>query len=352
MFPQSKVPRVLAFEGIFLIYTMNMSNSIKSDMPFAHDQGEEIGSGYESIVRALGKDWVIKEVNPTDEQGEPLRQEYLDWARSPERSHRFTEEQRKLEEIFGLEHFARSYFVLGEDEEGNKGYIIIQRRVDGRTAESLIGDVYKTKRELVFQNRDEFMEIVWGAKKAFIEFGVPPDLHLGNLVREDKTGRMVMVDPGSPREEHIIVFGISTPRTQDAIGFAYRRLEQLSRLEGYLRLSAQERHGLDTEYGIAHEQYVESFKKLEGVRESMGVSREQIEEFIRSRSLEAFLEYIVGEDKKVNATAIVRYVNEKAGENTIPEKTQKLLAGLAELPDDLKLDAAGWERKITELFQR
>jgi len=294
-------------------------------LPFAHQPGETIGIGRESVVKELGPDWVIKEVNPLNENGEKRSEGHMEWFRSPERVKSLSREQEKLEEIFGKDHFLRAHFVYGKDAEGKEGYMMVQKRIEGDTMRDLVGEEYSSTKEMIEQNREEYMEIVWGAKKAFIELGVPIDFHDGNMVKEASTGNIVLIDSGFPSEEGSFVFSGEGRRANNALTRAYQRVDRIKEYEGFLGLGQREVEELNQKYGIDVEAFEGQTSKLDKARDKLGITAEEIEAGKRKDTVAGFLDTVFGETESVTGTDIITKAREVIGNTDIPKRTQRVL---------------------------
>ena len=321
----------------------------EASLPFKHQPGERIGSGWESLVHELGPDWVIKEINPIDEHGEEKNPGWIEEVRTPERVKAFSKEQQKLEEIFGKERFNRVYFVEAQrqphDEKGEVEYLMIQKRVQGEKMSELDGEVYRSEYEMVRDNREEYKELIWGSKKAFIELGAPIDFHEGNLVQDKETGRVNIVDCGFPSESRKHIFQGKGERSQNALVRAYERLDKLHRLEGYLDLSDEEVGELNQKYGIDEESFLGSVKALDSQIEEQGLTKKYVEQEIRKRTLDGFFDEIFGDREKVSGREILDAVFAVIGDDAIPKKKQEILDELKEL-DDAAYTRKQWKNFI------
>lgn len=294
-------------------------------LPFAHQPGEVIGTGRESIVKELGPDWVIKEVNPLNARGENRSEGRMAWFRSPERVKGLSKEQEKLEEIFGKDHFPRAYFVYGKDAEGKEGYMMVQKRIEGDTMRDLIGDEYESEKDMIEQNREQYMAIVWGTKKAFVELGVPIDFHDGNMVRETNTGNIVLIDTGFPSEEGSFVFDGEGHRAHHGLTRAYQRVDRIKQYENFLNLSQREIRELNEQYGLDETDFDNQIEKLDEVRDKLGISAEEIETSKRKDTVGGFLDTVFGENEVVTGVEIIAEARERIGNTDIPKRTQTVL---------------------------
>jgi hypothetical protein len=300
-----------------------------------------IGKGWESIVKQLGPDWVIKEANPFNLQGKERSQEMLDFLREPERVKEMTETQVKLEEIFGKEHFARSFFVYGRDQNGKEGYMLVQRLIQGRTLADLIGTEYTDTQDMISKNREQFMDIVWGLKKSFIEFGVPLDFHPGNLMRDEKSGNIVITDTGIPIEEYRILTDVEiTKRTANILENAYGRMEKISWYEELLQLTDEEKKSLNEKYSITDELLEQKVRNIDGIRTEKGIDISNGE-----TPADKLLDSIFGSRKEVTGREIYDYAIQVLGSNQ-PTESQKAVLDELDKQGNIQGDRDHWRRII------
>ncbi|MFC1755778.1 hypothetical protein ACFLZK_00080 [Patescibacteria group bacterium] len=253
-----------------------MENLPHEHLPFEHKPGEKIGSGYESIVRELGPDWVIKEINPYKPSGEKKSSGEINFSRSPERIKVINKNQERLEEIFGKEHFARTYFVKVEDKGNKDEYVMVQKRIKGTVFSEVAGIEFTSNKQMVESSREDFKNIIWGVKKATVELGVPMDIHAGNIMREEKTGRLVIFDSGVPSEEADLVFNSDLDRAKRAFIRADRRINRIREYEGYLELTEEERKELNEKYDLNDEDFERQVEKVDEQKERLKVSDEEL----------------------------------------------------------------------------
>jgi hypothetical protein len=323
-----------------------MSTETDDHFPFAYLQGEFIGKGAESIVKELGPDWVIKEVNPTDKQGNARSQKTIEWFRNPDRVRELNKEQIILEQLIGKEHFVRSYFIYGEDQNGNEGYMMVQKRIDGKTVRDLVGSEYSSPREMIYQNREQLMEIVWGVKKAFIELGVPVDFHDGNMIKETGTGRIVLVDCGFPSEENSRVFGTKVYEgINRTLANEYKRIDRIRYYETYLKLSEEEKQKLDTKHEVSDEAFNSRVQRIDAVREAKGIDIKELETERRKGTVEGMVDTIFGDKTKVTGNEVRDYALQMLG-NEEPAPNQKLILDKLEKQGDLSQDKSYWIKLI------
>lgn len=322
-----------------------------NDFPFAYlpsintDTRQEhiIGEGWESVVKQLGPNVVLKEVNHFDSQGNQRSQEKITSLRSVDRVEEMTLSQARLEEIFGTEHFARASFIYSKDQNGKEGYVLVQRLINGETLANLIGTEYSNTQEMILKNREQFMDIVWGLKKSFIEFGVPIDFHPGNLIREDETGNLVIMDTGIPSEVYrVITDEGATERAATALEHVYKRMERIQKYENFLHLSAEEKRYLNEKYQITDDEYKDSISNIDRIRQENGIEIE-----VESDPVGNFLNSIFGERQEVSGREIHDYALQILGPKQ-PTQSQesilKKLNGMSSVTGD-----RGFWRKLIDL---
>lgn len=299
-----------------------------NEFPFAYltskdkETGEDLvlGTGWESIVKRLGPDWVLKEVNRFNSEGKERSQEMIDNLRGPERIQKTMKDQNKLEQIFGDEHFVKNYYIYGKDLKGEEGYIVVQKLVPGKSLSSLIGTEYSDTRDMVSKNREEIKEILWGLKKAFIEFGVPIDFHPGNLIKNEKTGNLVIIDTGIPSDEYrVITDSKVTERTVNTMENAYTRLTRMRRYEEYLHLNEEEKDSLDKKFNISDDSYRKRVEEIDRNRIEKNIKID-----IDKDPVDKLLDSIFGEREEVNGQEIYDYAIRILGNNQ-PTEGQKII---------------------------
>ncbi len=321
-----------------------------NEFPFAYlpskdietNKEKVIGTGWESQVKMLGPEWVIKEVNPFNSRGEERSQDMLDHLRNPERVKEIMGIQDKFGEIFGEEHFARSYFVYGKDQNGKEGYILVQKFIPGKVLSEIIGTEYKDTQEMVEKNREQFKDIVWGLKKSFIEFGVPLDFHPGNLIKNEKTGNIMIMDTGIPTQEfRAISSDENSDRILNTFENAYRRLERMDRYEKFLNLTKEEKTELNNKYSITDEKYKNSVKNLDEMKNEKGL------EINVANPVDQLLNKIFGERQEIAGQELYDYALKLLGKNE-PTESQKSILEELKKQGSILGDRSHW-KSIIEL---
>ncbi len=299
-----------------------------NEFPFVYlpskdkETGEDVvlGSGWESVVKMLGPDLVLKKVNRFNSSGEERSQEMIDYLTSPERIHKIMKDQQRLEDIFGEERFKKNYYINGKDPEGNDGYMTVQEFVPGKSLSSLIGTEYLDTKDMVSKNREEIKEIIWGLKKAFIEFGVPIDFHPGNLIKNEKTGNLVIIDTGIPSDEYrVITDSKVTERTVNTMENAYTRLTRMRRYEEYLNLTKDEKNELDIKFNVSDDSYRKRVEEIDRNRIEKNI---QID--IDKDPVDKLLDNIFGEREEVNGQEIYDFAIKVLGTDQ-PTEGQKII---------------------------
>ena len=309
----------------------NTNNDNEFPFPYLPSRDTEtneekiIGTGWESQVKMLGPDWVLKEVNPFTSWGEERSQEMINYLRNPERVRAIMDDQDKISKIFGEEHFARSYFIYGKDQNGKEGYILVQKFIPGKALSEMIGVDYKNTDEMINENREQFKDIVWGLKKSFIEFGVPIYFHPGNLIKNEKTGKIVIMDTGIPSREFRTV--MSDERTEKAFNIfenAYKRLDRMNRYERLLKLTEEEKLELDNKYDITDKQYNDRLENLNNMKNEKGFEISVV------NPVDKLLNNIFGGRDKIDGQELLDYAFKTLGERKPTESQEIILDKLRE----------------------
>ena len=254
-----------------------MSPNIEG-LPFAEEPGEIIGKGYQSIVKELGPDWVIKEFNPYTPDGELKRSTAYKHSQGESNIRELQESQRILQQdsIYGKSLIPVEW-VLGQDEEGNKKYFTIQKRFQGETLKkSLESEDKDIKYETRFANffnehpelRTEMMKLMWGTKKAFVETGVFSDFHPDNIaITKDENGnetlkifdvpnivrtrKLLYLDPEAPVETQISILNSTE-----------KHAVRLEKYEKWLGVTEEEEKLLNHEYKLEDNIYRKALSKI------------------------------------------------------------------------------------------
>ncbi len=309
-----------------------MTTEIPGDFPFSELPDEEVlGTGYESIIRKLGPNWVYKEVNPLDFRGNPKSPENIEKARSKETVLKNIEEQKILENIFGGDHFEKSYYVYGENPQGEKEYMLVQRYIPGKNIEELTkGDnkKYESLEQLVTEFREQFKDIVWAAKRAFLEFGVPPDISLENFMKNDSNGNIILMDYGTPARdyEQFANTESSVKMPEERVEGFFKRVNRINELESYLKLSDDERDFLDKKYDVSSDIVAEKTEQLIKFEENRQAAK--IEK--RKQEVAAFLDIAFEDNDTITGKEISDKALQEMADREIPKQTQQVLDKLIE----------------------
>jgi hypothetical protein len=254
-----------------------MSHNIEN-FPFEAGPGDELGRGFESIVKELGPDWVIKEFNPLKPDGTPKHEKAYEMSQTEANIKELQETQQFLQSdlIFG-ENLIPIYWVLGRDEDGNKKYFTVQKRFNGDTLENIIEsqdsrEKYDNRFDQFFvehpELRSQMLRLIWGSKKALVEMGVFDDFHPDNIAVVDeedgkqrleifdiqnmvKTRRLLYEDPNCPLESK-----------QNILKNTERHASRLERYQKWLNVTEEEKQVLDTEFGIETSAYENTVSRL------------------------------------------------------------------------------------------
>lgn len=302
--------------------------------------GKTIGSGYESEVFMIGDDMVMKKVNLVNAKGEERSLEMIKYLRSPERIKEMIHTQKILLDIFGEEHFEKTEFIYANDPDGNEGFLLFQKFIPGKVLSELIGTEYKDSKEMVEKNRDQFKDIVWGLKKAFIVFGVPIDFHPGNLIQNKNTGEIKVIDTGIPSDEYTVVSSDKIiNRTINTFEIAYRRLERINRYERFLNLSDEEKDTLNQKYKITDADYESRIQNLDEFKIKKGLEINVVD------PVDQLLDTIFGMKEKVSGQEIFDYALKILGNNQ-PTDSQKNILGELQKQSTFLGDRSYWKNII------
>jgi hypothetical protein len=295
-------------------------NTISKEFPFSEEINEEVlGTGWESITKRIG-DWVVKEPNPVNLKGQERSQRMMDFLRSLKRIKRVSADQEKLAQIINKENFAKTHYVYGKYKKNEKpNYIAVQRYIPGTALTELIGTQYQNSQEMVANNREEFKELLWGVKKAFVEIGAPIDFHPGNIIRHENTKNLVIIDAGIPTEEYeIIKSEEDNKRTPNIFENIYERLQRIGRYEKYLNLSQQEEEKLNSKYNITTEQFDEKVREIDTLRIKKGIEIDT-----KRDRLDKTLDQMFGEKEEMTGQEILDYAIKVLGDKK-PTKSQEI----------------------------
>lgn len=320
-----------------------------TNFPFAEKPEEKvIGSGGDSLVHRMGSDWVYKEVNPKNPAGGLRSPGYIQSARSRETVLSKMEEQQRLLNIFGKKHFVESHYVYGENPQGEREYMLVQKFIKGRNLDELIhGETpeYQSLAELVEDKREQFKHIVWATKKAIIEFGVPLDFNLDNFMLEEDTGNIVLIDSGSPAKdfEDLSKPEVAINIPEERVRGFLRRIGRIREIEELMHLTNAEKTELDSNFGISTGTANELMQQMERKMEEMG----KIKQERRREEIGVFLDTVFGERNTVYGGDIVKAAIRILGEDEIPEKTRATI-GLIKSQEHVEGDRQHWLELIMQ----
>ena len=254
-----------------------MSPNIEG-LPFAEEPGEILGRGYQSIVKELGPDWVIKEFNPYTPDGEPKRASTYKHNQEESNIRELQESQRILQQdsLYGKSLIPVEW-VLGQDDEGNKKYFMIQKRFEGETLKkSLESEDKDLKYETRFANffnehpklRTEMMRLMWGTKKTFVETGVFSDFHPDNIaITKDENGNEILKIfdvPNIVRTRKLLYLDPeASVETQISIlNSTEKHAVRLEKYEKWLGVTEEEKSSLNHEYKLENTVYEKALSKI------------------------------------------------------------------------------------------
>ena len=314
--------------------------------PEIYQKGDKLGEGLESIVHELGPNMVVKEVQTLDENGKPMELKRVRGRIREEIIMEQEEVEEALERIFDPDHFAKTAYIPYTDKDGERALISAQRRVNGKNAKLLVGDEYPNVAELVRQNREEFIHLLWSTKKAFIEFGVPIDLHLGNFMLDEETGHFVLVDSGNPIKESKMAFSedLGFRGMHNTLDRATQRILRLGKWEGYLDITDSEREELNARYGFTESEYTAQVDKVKKAGESVGITEETAQD-----ELDIFLKNVLGDRTQINGGEVANWAIKVLGDQK-PDKQQERVLEELENRKDEQGDQAYWKRVIEDII--
>lgn len=252
--------------------------------PFAEPIGDVIGKGKESIVHELGPNWVVKEFNPLDENGELKDPKSYERSQSERYIKEYQETQRVLSQdfVFG-DKLLPIQWVLGTDEKGNPKYFTLQKRIESNTLTNTIkngrdeipDEEFIRRFKLLSETnpvfREEMLELVWGAKRALIETGVFYDFHPGNIAVQ-RDGSLKIIDlPNMVHSANLVYSeGDKYLRAKHKIlGKVEKHHDRLQDFEKWLEVTPSEREGLDNKFGTEDNKYEDVVTHLRKMRDNL-----------------------------------------------------------------------------------
>lgn len=211
--------------------------------------GRELRRGNDFIVFELGPDLVAK--RPNFERSSPRVRHEIS---SPEYYTELTEDNKKIKEIFG-DNFEESTFYPASE---SRNFVVVQKRFK---EEQFLHEELESENEASFisQHREDFINLVFGAKKAIAIFGYPVDLQPGNLVLDNNKVIFIEADCPSYRAK----------KFWESKGFAEKVQRDLDRLDSWeqaLNLSDEERKKFNSDFGI---ESLDFERKMKAIRENL-----------------------------------------------------------------------------------
>jgi len=163
--------------------------------PPPNNQGEILGQGAESIVRKYGDHYVIKEIQTTDKEGKSKNPTELTIRKSSEFINSLRQDQDRLLAIYD-DQLLETQFITGLDDQENETQYRLQERINGRNASEEMKEIGKNNfRE---KHRKELLRLLYATKKATVELGMPIDMHGDNIVVENESEKLKIIDFGAP----------------------------------------------------------------------------------------------------------------------------------------------------------
>lgn len=322
----------------------NSEEQISKEFPFLNKPDPKpLGSGWESAPRKLGEKLVINEVNRFTSDGQERSQEMIEMLRSPERVKKMVNEQNRLENIINKENFAKTSFVYGKyREDEDPIYMPIHEYIPGETLGELIGDEYLNSEEMVSKNAEQMKEVIWSVKKTFVEIGLPIDFHPGNIVKEEKTNRLVIIDTGMPMEEYeIITSDEEDHRTQNIFERTYQIINRISRYEEYLNLTKDQKKELNSKYEITQEEFNKRVKEIDALKDKKGINIDPNKD-----RLDLAIDDMFGERNEMTGQEVIDYAQKVLGKRK-PRKGQQILIEKLKKDPRISGDKSFWKEIIS-----
>lgn len=298
---------------------------------------EPFGQGCEWIVEIFegDPDLVIKTVNPFNSDGGKRTDGELSWWNGERRKQNLEKDQEAFIKVFGDSYVPLDYqYMTGKD--GERSFIALQKRVRGISVDKLIGtNEYPNERIFLTKNREQIADMLWGAKKMFVDFGTPFDFHAGNMMQEDETGKLLLIDVGSPtmttraifEEEH------ATDRIKVSKNLfrSYKRLERIERYEEILNLSQEEKDVLDEKYGINPDDYFKTKKAILDRQDKLGITDEELSKLGKkmNETVEDIVDRAMNGKENVTGMEFAEFARKMIGNKT-PTPGQETLLQLFE----------------------
>jgi hypothetical protein len=242
--------------------------------------GEEFGGGVESKVRKWGDNFVLKEAKSPEENNLPIAINTKEYLQQKETDY------KELKNIFGDYLLDTEFFLAPSKNDPEKivSYAA-QRKIEGKTLSALREEQEKYLNDPAFRN--QIKSIIWLTKKAFLERGLLIDLYAPNIMREEKSGRLFVVDPGSPTLVQEFLESPQGDVRERAQKYFRDKIETINRWEALLKLSEEEKEELNKEFGIDEKIYKEKIEQigLDRIREETMIPEQRLASDLREKVL-------------------------------------------------------------------
>jgi len=275
---------------LYLLREMGADISPKDDpeltrqesYPFAERPGNQIGNGYEVLVKELGNDWVIKEYNPLKPDGE--EKSLMRYQRSQSKGEIIESRQSQnllsSEEYYG-DRLLPKYWVLGSDEHGTEKVFTVQKRFKGpdlfeaikiKGRGQLNEEVFNAYFEEHPEQREQLLDLIWTSKKIFVNLGVFDDFHLQNAAvidQEDGTSKLMVFDTQNVLGTSELLYGNTkaSPKTKLAVlEGTNKHVERYKVYERLLGVTQEEIDELNRKHGFANGDYENGIQALEKLK--------------------------------------------------------------------------------------
>lgn len=174
----------------------------RSSHPFTKDFIEKrsfVGMGDESVVYRYTRDQkehIVKEAKNRISLYLRLAGLPSHILRSPKLVRLRVNDYRKLKELLGERLVTTDYIIGHSTRDGKPTVYIHQPFIHGMT----LLEFKKQAIEVDFSAspRQHMLQIVWAAKKACVEFGIPFDLNPQNILQEEDTKALFLIDTFPP----------------------------------------------------------------------------------------------------------------------------------------------------------
>lgn len=309
-------------------------------LPNVTKRGELLGKGYESLIYALeDPKWVLDLQSKSDTFNKPKDVKILDYERSFLRVKKLTEEQNTLKPIFKGRLVERIY----TDSNGNLMKIdgeiyFLRKRVYGSTVHDLVTHVTGKLDEVLLTNVNEFANILYASKKAFVLMGIPIDFHYSNIVLEEgkKGQRAMILDWGHPLEEQEkISISSNKESNMQLLERVFDRLEKIDAMDKILNVTNSLRLELYKEYDFTEEQYIKAKERLNELGKKVGYSQEDYKKSKVKRIFKLGLYRFSTEHKKslLSVKEVQEIINKVFEEKNISNMKNEILKKVSENAD-------------------